>query len=257
MFWLKSTTPAPERDTVAITLADGRQVALLRVRDARAKRLRLSVSERGVRLTLPRTVSTRTAEAFVQQHHDWLAAQLDRFASTPTPTRLERGADALIPLRGASLPLRFHEGRLTRVEHQADGVLMTLPAQASDARMHAALHEFYLTQAQADVGRWLPRYLPELPIPPARIRIRPLSSLWGSLSVANVLSLDLALVLGPPAAFEYVLVHELCHLLQRNHSPAFWREVERRCPDWRIHRRYFRSHGLGLKTQLRSLIGDT
>ena len=255
MFWLKSTPPAPERDTVTITLADGRQVALLRVRDARAKRLRLSVSERGVRLTLPRTASARAADAFLREHHNWLASQLDRFSGMPTPSRLLRGSDTTIPLRGASLPLRFHEGRLARVEQHADGVLMTLPAQASDARMHAALHEFYLAQAQADIGRWLPRYLPELPIPPARIRIRPLSSLWGSLSVANVLSLDLALVLGPPAAFEYVLVHELCHLLQRNHSPAFWREVERRCPDWRIHRRYFRSHGLGLKTQLRGLIG--
>lgn len=256
MFWLKSTPPIPERDTVAITLDDGRQVTLLRVRDARAKRLRLSVSERGVRLTLPRTASTRAADAFVRQHHDWLATQLDRFAAVPMPSGLLRGGDTAIPLRGESLPLSWREGRLTRIEHQADGVQITLPAQASDARMHAALHEFYLTQAQADVGRWLPRYLPELPTPPARIRIRPLSSLWGSLSVANVLSLDLALVLGPPPAFEYVLVHELCHLLQRNHSPAFWREVERRCPDWRDHRRYFRSHGLGLKTQLRGLIGN-
>lgn len=256
MFWLKSTAPAPARDTVAITLGDGREVALLRVRDARAKRLRLSVSERGVRLTLPRAVSTRAAEAFVREHHDWLATQLDRFAAVPMPSGLRRGNEPAIPLHGESLPLQWREGRLTRVERHADGVQITLPERASDARLRAALREFYLTQAQADVGRWLPRYLPDLPMPPARIRIRPLSSLWGSLNVASVLSLDLALVLGPPAAFEYVLVHELCHLLQRNHSPAFWREVERRCPDWRAHRRYFRSDGPALKAQLRVLIGS-
>jgi len=255
MFWLQSTPPVPARDTVAITLADGREVALLRVRDARAKRLRLSVSERGVRLTVPRAASARAAEAFVREHHDWLATQLARFAAVPMPSGLLRDGDTVIPLRGELLPLSWGDGRWARVERQGDGVQITLPAQASDARLRAALREFYLTQAQADIGRWLPRYLPDLPAPPTRVRIRPLSSLWGSLSVGNALSLDLALVLGPPAAFEYVLVHELCHLLQRNHSPAFWREVERRCPDWRDHRRYFRREGLGLKTQLRGLLG--
>jgi predicted metal-dependent hydrolase len=68
-------------------------------------------------------------------------------------------------------------------------------------------------------------------------------------------SLDLALVLAPPAAFEYVLVHELCHLLQRNHGPRFWREVEARAPDWRVQRTYLRGEGMGLKSQLRVLLG--
>lgn len=121
-------------------------------------------------------------------------------------------------------------------------------------RPRAALREFYLAQARADLGAWLPRYLPSLPAAPRRLLIRPLSSLWGSLSGADRLTLDLALVLGPPAAFEYVLVHELCHLLHRNHSPAFWREVERRFPAWRAQRTFFRREGLALKTTLRRLI---
>jgi predicted metal-dependent hydrolase len=66
--------------------------------------------------------------------------------------------------------------------------------------------------------------------------------------------LDLSLVLGKPSAFEYVLVHELCHLIHRNHSRHFWREVEKRFPDWRTEREYLHGEGLQLKSSLKRLI---
>ena len=83
-----------------------------------------------------------------------------------------------------------------------------------------------------------------------------MSSQWGSLSPDGSLALDLALVLGSPSAFEYVLVHELCHLLHANHCAAFWREVETRFPAWRAERDYFHAEGRRLKASLRSLLGS-
>ena len=97
--------------------------------------------------------------------------------------------------------------------------------------------------------------MPGLPRPPRRIRLRVLSSQWGSLAPDGTLTLDLALVLGRPSAFHYVLVHELCHLVHADHSRAFWREVERRCPDWRDERDYFREEGRRLKAALHVLVG--
>ena len=257
MPWFKqSPVVANHREPVTVTLADGRQLVLLRVRDARAKRMRLSVSERGVRLTLPHAVSLRAADAFVQAQGAWLLAQVDRFNDLSAPVLLTRGSSESIPLRGETLPLLWQEGRYARAERSEHGVCLSLPAGADDARARLALREFYLAQARADVGQWLPRYLPLLRGAPRMIRIRALSSLWGSLSASDALSLDLALVLGPPAAFEYVLVHELCHLHQRNHSPAFWREVERHCPQWRTQRAWFRQHGMALKSTLRCLTAN-
>lgn len=253
-FLAPPASPSPERDTLHVHLPDGREVAVLRVRDARARRIKLFVSERGPRLTLPARGSLRESERFLAQHLHWLAEQMNRRA--PPVLRRPFGFDDAepLPLRGERIALRWQEGRALRIGREADAIVVTRPVAAHEASLRRALKEFYLAEARRDVGRWLPKYLPDLPRAPRLIRLRPLRSLWGSLSPDAALSLDLALVLGPPAAFEYVLVHELCHLLHANHSRAFWREVERRCPDWRAQRTWFRGEGLALKDELARLV---
>lgn len=236
-------------------LPDGSSVPLHRVRDRRARRLRLTVSERGVRLTVPWRVAERVANAFVQDHAAWITAQWQRLRDTRAPVAWGFGAVDRLPLLGAEWPVDWVEARSARLERGDDATLrFHAPRNASPAALRRALLEFYGTQARAAIHRWLPAYLPGLPRPPREFRVRALSSLWGSLAPDATVSLDLSLVLGPPDAFEYVLVHELCHLIHANHSAAFWREVERRSPDWRDARTFLRSEaGLGLKATLRTL----
>ncbi len=107
-----------------------------------------------------------------------------------------------------------------------------------------------------DVSRWLASYVPQLGLAPTALRIRPMKSLWGSLDTRDRINLDLALALAPPAALRYVLVHELCHLKVRNHSPRFWAQVEHLFPDWREQRDWLRQHGAILKSELDRLIDD-
>ena len=248
--------PALQRDRIAVALDDGRCIEVLRVRDPRARRLKLSVDERGARLTLPLRASLVSGERFLREHRDWLAAQLATHADA-AGAGLARGHTASLPLRGADLPLRWASGRATRLDFDGDGsLLFAAPANAGDAALRRALKDFYEAQGRTDVGRWLPAYIAGLPRTPRRIVFKRTSSQWGSLAPDGTLSLDLALLLARPAAFEYVLVHELCHLLHANHSRRFWQEVEARCPDWRDERDYLRAQGRALKGRLRQLLAD-
>lgn len=242
------------RENVLVALEGGRTVEVLRVRDPRARRIKLSVSERGARLTLPLRVSAVAGERFVREHADWLLAQLANSAGTALELRPH--ATLALPLRGRDVPVRWETGRFARVHEDADGLLFQSPPDPANTSLRRALRDFYEAQARADVGRWLPRYLPELPRAPSRLRLRMMSSQWGSLSPDGTLCLDLALVLAEPVSFEYVLVHELCHLIHADHSRRFWREVEARCPRWRDQRAYFRSEGRRLKALLHALCGD-
>ncbi|MGI8561855.1 MAG: M48 family metallopeptidase [Luteimonas sp.] len=244
---------AVTRDTVELQLDDGRCLTVLRVRDPRARRVRLSVDERGARLTLPPRASLISGDRFLREHRDWLAQQVDAHAIDGLAP-LVRWETSSLPLRGEALPLHWERGRYTCVTRAADGLVFRHTARTGDAGLRRALRDFYEGEARADLGRWLPAWLPDLPRAPARILFKAMSSQWGSLAPGDALALDLALVLGRPSAFEYVLVHELCHLIHPDHSPAFWREVEQRCPDWRLERDYFHAEGRRLKARLRALV---
>jgi predicted metal-dependent hydrolase len=251
---LRAAPRTISRETIAITLANGQAVEVLRVRDPRARRIKLSVDERGPRLTLPMRASDIAGQRFVIQHGEWLLAQIAS-AGTDAPS-LQAHASTSIPLRGRDMPLRWQVARYLRLQLEDDALVAAAPETVNAKALQRALRDFYEGQARADVGRWLPKYLPGLPRAPSRLRYRVMSSQWGSLAPDGALSLDLSLVLAPPAAFEYVLVHELCHLIHADHSRAFWREVEARCPDWRDQREYFRASGRALKAGLRRLIAD-
>ncbi|WP_454828154.1 YgjP family zinc-dependent metalloprotease [Pseudoxanthomonas wuyuanensis] len=254
LFRLRPPPRPVERDIVSLALDGLGEIAVQRVRDPRAKRLKLSVDERGARLTLPARASLVSGERFLHQHRHWLAAQLAKLRPADDLPALMRGQTAALPLRGQSLPLHWREGRYADLSQDDAGLHFQLPARASDATMRRTLRNFYEAQARADVGHWLPQYLPGLPRAPARLRLKIMSSQWGSLSPDGSMALDLALVLGRASAFEYVLVHELCHLIQPNHSPAFWHEVQTRFPAWQDERDYFHAEGRQLKSTLHRLL---
>jgi len=136
-------------------------------------------------------------------------------------------------------------------------LVVTLPRPHGKATLPAAralLRSYLEAQIRRDISRYLARYCPELGRAPTAVKLRPLKSLWGSLDTRDRVMLDLALALAPPAALRYVVVHELCHLRIRSHSPRFWALVEKLYPEWREQRDWLRIHGQALKAELTRLI---
>jgi predicted metal-dependent hydrolase len=84
---------------------------------------------------------------------------------------------------------------------------------------------------------------PAIGVEPARVQIRDQRSRWGSCSTRGTLSFNWRLVLAPFDVLDYVVVHELCHLREPNHSSRFWKLVEQRRPDWRAQRDWLHEHG--------------
>ncbi len=90
-------------------------------------------------------------------------------------------------------------------------------------------------------------WAPLLGVTFGRVRVKDQRSLWGSCSREGNLNFNWRLALAPSEVLNYVVVHELAHRLEMNHSRRFWAHVEKACPDYRVHRRWLRENGEALR----------
>lgn len=105
-------------------------------------------------------------------------------------------------------------------------------------------------QTKAKLQDRLPLFARKLGVTYQRVAVRSQRTRWGSCSSKGNLNFNCLLALTPPEVFDYVIVHELCHLKEMNHSPKFWAEVEKQLPHYKICRKWLKNHGTNLIRRL-------
>jgi predicted metal-dependent hydrolase len=245
-----------ENQYLELPTPTGEVIRVLRKSHPQARRLRLTVTSGGARVTCPKGTHPAQVFAFLRKHGEWLERKLGELNLADRPPALEPGTTTIIPLRGESARLCWRDGPFPHIELFGDRLRLTLPRPHRRALETARglLHSYLEAQLRRDVSRWLALYCPRLGMAPTVVRVRALKSLWGSLDTRDRVTLDLALALAPPAALKYVLVHELCHLRVRNHSPRFWTLVASILPNWKDQRDWLRLNGQVIKAELSRLI---
>ncbi len=226
------------------------QVALRR--HPRSRRLRLIVDERGARVTAPPRASRRSIERFVADHRMWIEREVSRHALTALPPP-QVGVDDTLTLRGERVDVRWLDRPMPNVLASSPGLLhIGTPMGRADAlaRGLRALRGWMVAEATRNVAECNDAAWLRVGARASRVRLRCMRTLWGSLSVDGSMRIDLALLLAPPEILDYVVVHEVCHCHERNHSARFWAHVARAHPDYAHHRRWLRAHGSEIKSEL-------
>ena len=248
-----------EGDWLELATADGHTIRVQKAAHPRARRLRLTVTPKGARVSYPDGTHPAQVSAFLRHHADWLEQKLDELNLVVKPLPpLRVGHATTLPLRGEVATLDWADGADPKIESRADGLTLVIPRPHSRALPVARglLASHLEALIRRDVSRWLALYVPQLGLAPTALKVRPMKSLWGSLDTRDRINLDLALALAPSAALRYVLVHELCHLKVRSHAPRFWAQVGQLLPDWREQRDWLRVNGATLKAELDRLVAD-
>jgi predicted metal-dependent hydrolase len=208
---------------------------------ARARRLTVKVSaDRPPEVVVPVGTGDREIERALRRHRDWIARkteEMDRLAARRPRLGLDRPGVAW--LHGEPLPIaRGRGGRA--VAKRSDGRLLVAGAttQASDA-----VERWYRREARLRISAVVEREAGALALRPGKISVRDPGSRWGSCSSQGNLSFSWRLLLPPREILEYVVIHELCHLRELNHSRAFWRLLDSARPGWRSEAEWLRLHG--------------
>lgn len=205
-------------------------------RSTRTRRFSLRVSALDGRVTLSMPARARLAEAmdFARAHEDWLKTALSR--QSPA-LRLTYGET--IPFEGARLTLQ--PGK-TRIQRSGDSLLVPGPEEQLGPRIAA----WAKAQARDRLAAASDHYAGRLGRKPKRITLRDTRSRWGSCTHDGALMYSWRLIFAPPEVLAYVAAHECAHLVEMNHSPAFWAVVEGLYPGWQTCRDWLRRHGQSL-----------
>jgi predicted metal-dependent hydrolase len=216
-------------------------------RSDRARHARIVVSHEGdVEVVVPRRMALRRVGPFVEEKRPWIERTLRRFeaARERAGVRLEDGGH--VPYLGRLLELwvRVEPGRVRPlVRLRADDVLEVAVGAPGQAALREALERWYRRRARVEVAARLDAAVRRAGTSYDRLSIRGQRTRWASCSTDGAMSFNWRLLLAPAAVLDYVIEHEVAHLEVMDHSPRFWRLLERRVPDWREHERWLRRNG--------------
>lgn len=221
-------------------------------RSARAKRLQAAVRDGQVEVVVPKGARSGHVRAFVAEAAPWIVARvarLERDGGTVLPARCVTGAT--LQLEGVTTPLAIERARTRRVRiERGETLVLTVPASiaedAIEARARRALESWFRERAREVARAHVEAYAPRLGRRPRGIRIKGQRTVWGSCGRTGLINLNWRLIGAPPPVFEYIVVHELCHLVERNHGPRFWRLVGELMPGYETQKDWLRRHGMRL-----------
>jgi predicted metal-dependent hydrolase len=208
------------------------------VRVRRARRYILRVRPDGtVRVTVPRGGSRREAEQFMRRHEKWIARERTRVRIEHAAPCWQDGTTILID----GEPSRIAVEPRGDVWHVRYGDRAVAARDVTDLR--AVIERDLRELAKATLLPRLRELAAQHALEVGAVSIRNQRSRWGSCARNGNIALNFRLVQMPRAVRDYVLVHELMHIKQQNHSRRFWRLVEAACPEFRQAERWLRTTG--------------
>lgn len=211
-----------------------RSVPLLFMHHPRARRYLLRLQSDGVaRVTIPRRGSIRAATEFALRNIGWLEQQIQRLAAQPKiATEWKVGSEV------------YFRGELVKIELGTAGQIRFGPELLNLRDGSVDLRSVIQKRLRALATRELPLRVMELAvlhdINVSRVTVRNQKSRWGSCSRRATISLNWRLIQTPDFVRDYIILHELAHRRQMNHSDKFWQEVERLCPDYLTAERWLK-----------------
>jgi len=222
-------------------------------RSRRAKKTRIIVTAEKVEVVAPLRVSERKIHDFVKSKQDWIETATEKVLKNRqalkkmAPEKYRDGASVTFRGKSKKIQLKFTASKIVNVVFDQQIFTVELPADRSQENNHQAiklaLMDWMQNQALKDVKSMIDEYAEKYNLYPRRVRIKTQKSRWGSCGIHNDINLNWLLMLAPPKVMEYVVIHELCHIQERNHSANFWLLVEKHCPDYREHRLWLKQNG--------------
>lgn len=200
--------------------------------------IRFTFTDEGLRVSCHTRVPLRDVEDALRERAPWLLRHAHLLDPTPPPPLVD---GALLPLLDGEVELGLAPSRRASWRFREEDARLTISAPAEHT--DAAVAAWYRAMAIRFLGEMVLHRAAQLGVDVPLLTIRDTRSRWGSCSARGRVSLSWRLVMAPRTVADYVVVHELAHLREMNHSRAFWDVVASVAPDYEQPKCWLRRHG--------------
>lgn len=227
---------------------NGKTLHYILIRSQRRNVLLKALPGGETRVYAPSILPLRQADALVIERFEELLAMHAQLEDALHENRLLHPVqeNSRICIEGRGYSLRRVQASKITLRLEDDQCILTLPNPNDENCVRTALKQALSRRALTRIRERLAEYAPAIGVSYGRIAIRDQKSRWGSCSTKKNLNFNWKLIMAPEDALTYVVIHELCHLIEFNHSPHFWSLVQTHMPEYEYWKKWLKLHGCEL-----------
>lgn len=228
---LPRTAEPPAIEQRRIELA-GKEITYVLKRTAKRRSIGLRIDDEGLTVAMPWRASEKWLHEVLRERARWIVEKLDGWRKAkPAPQQWQDGQP--IPFMGEQLTLRV-VGSLFDAPPLLRGrqLFVHVTDAANQSVIEQTVIQWYRCQAETVFKERVAHFAPLLNVSPREVKLSSARTQWGSCTARGTVHLNWQLIKMPLRLLDYVVVHELAHLVEMNHSAAFWRVVKHACPGY-------------------------
>ena len=235
------TPPAVEQRSIQLA---GTPVTYTLKRSSKRRSIGLRIDDRGLTVSLPLRASEKWLHSVLHEKADWVVEKLGSWQSKKTSAPEWLNGEK-IAFRGESFTLRIIPSLFASPPQlRGEQLHIHVVDMTDEIKIEKVVTQWYRREAERVFAECVAHYAPLMQVAPKQIKLSSARTQWGSCTSRGVVRLNWQLVKMPLHLIDYVVVHELAHLREMNHSAAFWRVVESACPDYAHCRAELRRYGI-------------
>ncbi len=222
----------------------GKPVTYTLKRTGRRRSIGLRIDDRGLTVNMPLRASEKWLRSVLEEKAAWVVEKLESWhANKPAPQQWTNGEP--ISYRGEMFTLRIIPS-LFDAPPQLHGTQLVVHVFQTDdpSAIERFVMRWYRHEALKLFTECVAHFAPLMGVNPSEVKLSAARTQWGSCTARGKVRLNWQLIKMPLDLVDYVVVHELAHLREMNHSAAFWRVVEAACPDYAKRRDELRKWGM-------------
>ena len=221
------------------------------IRTERSKSASIEIEGDTVKVTVPKNLSEQRIEELVKNRTVWIRQKLKIQTETIRPKDKEYVNGETFSYLGRNYRLKCLSGGSGETKLTNGYLTVCLAKDASGAAvegcMRQSLQQWYQARALEKLKEKTKRYSAILGVSPQSVGVKEYKARWGSCSSSGDVTYNWRIIMAPHHIVDYIVVHELCHLLEHNHGPKYWKHVKNVIPDYKECREWLKVNGEGLR----------